>query len=101
MPIESSAENIKTLRHVYSRRINAKRAARAEWRRLRRGMANFSITLAHGRAELFPELPASVAGFKPAIDNTDWLITRATHNLSESGYTTTLELEIRATEIPG
>lgn len=101
MAIDNSAENIKTLRHVYAVRANAKRGARAEWRRLRRGMAGFAITLAHGRPELFPELPASVAGFKPAIDNTDWLITRATHSLSDSGYTTAIELEIRATEIPG
>lgn len=100
-PIEGSAENIKTLRHVYSIRTNARRAARAEWRRLQRGMANFSITLAHGRAELFPELPCAVSGFKPAIDNTDWLITRAVHSLTDAGYTTALELEIRATEIPG
>lgn len=99
--LEPGAGNIKTLRHVYANRTNAARAARAEWRRLQRGMASFTLTLARGRPELFPELPVIVSGFKPAIDNTDWLITRVTHNLAESGYTTTLELEIRATEIPG
>lgn len=61
----------------------------------------FGITLARGRADLFPEVPATVTGWKPSIDNTDWLIVRVTHNLNDSGYTTTLELEIRATEIPG
>ncbi len=97
--LDPSAENIKTLRHVYANQANAKRAARAEWRRLQRGMATFTITLARGRPELFPEIPATVSGWKPAIDNTDWLISRVTHNLTDSGYTTTLELEIRATEI--
>ncbi|MBZ0126422.1 MAG: hypothetical protein K8F32_08640 [Rhodocyclaceae bacterium] len=98
---DHSADNIKTLRHVYANKANAMRAARAEWRRLQRGMATFSITLARGRADLFPEVPATVTGWKPSIDNTDWLIVRVTHNLNDSGYTTTLELEIRATEISG
>lgn len=98
---DHSADNIKTLRHVYANKTNAARAARAEWRRLQRGMATFSITLARGRPELFPEIPCAVSGWKPAIDNTDWLITRVTHSLSDSGYTMTLELEIRATEVPG
>lgn len=98
---DHSADNIKTLRHVYANKTNAMRAARAEWRRLQRGMATFGITLARGRPELYPEIPCAVAGWKPSIDNTDWLITRVTHSLTETGYTTTLELEIRATEVPG
>jgi len=99
--IESSADNTKTLRHVYASQENARRAARAEWRRLQRGMAEFSITLAHGQPELIPETPATVQGFKPAIDSTDWIIIKVTHALSDSGYTTRLALEIKATEIAG
>ena len=98
---DHSADNIKTLRHVYASQENAKRAARAEWRRLQRGMATFTITLAYARPELFPEVPATVKGWKPEIDSTDWLLSRVTHSLSDSGFTTALELEIRATEIPG
>ena len=96
---EHSADNVKTLRHVYANKTNAQRAARAEWRRLQRGMATFSITLARGRPELFPDLPATVSGFKAAIDNTDWILTKATHTLAEV-LTTALELEIKATETP-
>lgn len=99
--IDYSADNIKTLRHVYANQENAKRAARAEWRRLQRGMAEFTITLAHGQPELIPETPATVQGFKPAIDSTDWLLVKVTHALGEGGYTTQLALEIKATEIPG
>lgn len=99
--IEHSADNIKTLRHVYASRANATHAARAEWRRQQRGMASFGITLAHGREDIFPELPATVRGFKPEINNTDWIVTRATHSGGDGGFTTALELEIRATEIPG
>lgn len=96
-----SADSLKTLRHVYSSKANAARAARAEWRRLQRGMATFSITLAEGMPELFPETPAIVSGFKPQIDSTDWLITRVTNTITgDGGYTQQLEFEIKATEIP-
>lgn len=98
-PFEHSADNVKVLRHVYASKANAERAARAEWRKLQRGMATFSITLAIGRPEIFPDLPASVSGWKPAIDNTDWIVTRATHTLNDNGLGTALEFEIKATEV--
>lgn len=99
--IDYRQDNLKVLRHVYASKENAHRAARAEWRKLQRGMAEFSITLAHGRAELIPETPCAVQGFKSSIDNTDWIIAKVIHNLSDRGYTTQLELEIKATELPG
>ena len=98
-PIAASAESIKTLRHVYANKTNALRAARAEWRKIQRGMANFSITLARARPELFPDIPVTVSGWKPAIDSTDWILTKVTHTLSDSGFTSALELEIKATEV--
>lgn len=99
--IQPSAENMKTLRHIYATRENAKRAARTEWRRIQRGMAEFSLMLARGRPELFPDLRVAVSGWKPEIDSTEWCIARVTHNLGSSGYTTGLELEVKATELPG
>ena len=98
--IEAGADNVKVLRHVYASKANAQRAARAEWRRLQRGMATFAITLARGRPEIFPEIPVTVSGFKAAIDSTDWIATRVTHTLGDGGFTTALELEIKVTEIP-
>lgn len=97
---DHSADNVKTLRHVYASKANAIRAARAEWRKLQRGMANFNITLAKGRAEIFPDLPTTVFGFKQDIDNTDWILTKVTHTIGDGGFTTALELEIKATEVP-
>ncbi|MBS0353021.1 MAG: phage late control D family protein [Proteobacteria bacterium] len=98
---ERSDDNVKTLRHVYASKANAQRAARAEWRRLQRGVATFSLTLAEGRPELFPETPATVSGFKPQIDSTDWIITRVVNTISgDAGYSQRLEFEIKATEIP-
>ncbi|MCY1219231.1 phage late control protein GPD [compost metagenome] len=92
-------DNVKVLRHTFATKANAERAARAEWARMQRGVANFSITLARGRPDLFPELPAVVSGWKPQIDNTGWTITKVTHHLTERGYITSLELEIKPTAL--
>lgn len=98
---ERTVDNVKTLRHVYANKTNALRAARAEWRRLLRGMATFNLTLAKGDPALFPETPATVSGWKPKIDSTDWLITKVTNNIgADGGYTQRLDFEIKATEIP-
>lgn len=95
MPIDQpSTDSVKTLRHTYASKTNAERAVRAEWNRLQRGMANFSIELARGRADLFPELPAQVSGFKAEIDSADWIIARVRSTISDTGFTTSLELEL-------
>lgn len=58
------SENVKTLRHIYANKQNAMRAAMSEWSKLQRGVAEFSITLANGMPEEFPEQPVTVSGFK-------------------------------------
>ena len=92
---DPNPDNVKVLRHTYASRSNAERAARAEWQKIQRGVATFNITLARGRAELFPSLHAKVSGWKPQIDGTGWSVGRVTHSLNDSGYTTALELEIK------
>ncbi|MCS6120483.1 phage late control D family protein [Shewanella baltica] len=94
-----SNDNVKTLRHIYANKQNAERAARAMWDKLQRGVATFTITLAMGRPELFPELPVNVSGFKPQIDNSAWLLTRVEHNITDTGYTTGIELEVKNSEV--
>lgn len=94
-----SNDNVKTLRHTYANKQNAERAARAMWDKLQRGVATFTIILAMGRPELFPELPVRVSGFKPQIDNSDWLLTRVEHNITDTGYTTGIELEVKNSEV--
>lgn len=91
----SSAEDVKTLRHVYASKTNAKRAAEAALKKAKRGVAQFSINLAEGRPEITPELPATVSGFKPVIDGQGWIVTRVTHTLNDSGLVTALEMESR------
>jgi len=92
---DPNPDNVKVLRHTYASRSNAERAARAEWQKIQRGVATFNITLARGRAELFPSLHAKVSGWKPQIDGTGWSVGHVVHSLNDSGFTTALELGLR------
>ncbi|NAZ94658.1 hypothetical protein, partial [Vibrio toranzoniae] len=73
--------------------------AKAKWEKLQRGVAEFSINLAMGRADLFPETPIKVSGFKSVIDRQNWIISKVTHNLSNSGFTTQLSLEVLLSDV--
>ncbi len=95
-----SDENVKHLRYIYASQKSAERAAKAHWQRLQRGVAEFSITLAIGRPELITELPITVRGFKPQIDEASWLSTKVIHNINDNGYTSQLELEVKIDELP-
>ncbi len=89
-------ENVLVLSRTYANRSNAERAAKMQWERLQRGVATFSIQLARGRADLYTEMPVKVSGFKQQVDSGEWIITTLTHSLSrDSGYTTSLELEVK------
>lgn len=106
-PVSSSKEgdymagaegNVFVIRKTFKTEKAAKRAAAAKWSQLQRGAASFSITLARGRADLYPEQPASVSGFKSTIDNGYWTITRCVHDIGSGGFTTSLELEVKIDE---
>ena len=71
----------------------------AKWDKLQRGVAEFSISLATGRADIYTETPVKVSGFKRVIDEQDWTITKVTHFLNNSGFTTSLELEVRLSDV--
>ncbi|VVE46596.1 late control protein [Pandoraea terrigena] len=100
-PVVEPTGNTKELRHTYASKTNAMRAARSEWQRIQRGVASFSMTLARGDAGLFPEVPVTIRGIKPQIDSTDWILAKTRHTLdAHGGFTTQIELEIKATEVP-
>ena len=96
--IAGTDENTKALRPTYASEEDALAAARAEWQRLQRGGAEFTLDLAEGRPDLYPETPIWLIGWKPKIEATPWLITEVTHTLNESAYTCRVELEIRNTD---
>ncbi|HGJ5883861.1 hypothetical protein [Arsenophonus sp.] len=89
--------NVLVLSHTYANRANAARAAKATWAKIQRGIARFSIQLAKGRADIYPENPIKVRSFKPQIDNADWIAVKVTHNLNDKGFTTALEMEVKIT----
>lgn len=90
--------NVFVLRTTYSSELAAQRAAAAKWQQLQRGAAEFNLTLAYGRADLYPEMHGTVTGFKEAIDNQDWIIAKATHTIDDGGFKTQLELEAKIPE---
>lgn len=74
-------------------RRDAYSATQSKWNKRQRGVAEFSISLAIGRADLFPETSVAVKGFKRVIDDKAWVISRVVHSLNGNCYTTVLELE--------
>ena len=93
------SDNVLELTTIYATKAQAMRAAQAKWDKIQRGVAEFSITLATGRADLFPETPVAVKGFKRVIDEQAWIISRVVHNLNGSGFTTSLELEVKVSDV--
>ncbi|MGY2176337.1 phage late control D family protein [Pseudomonas azotoformans] len=97
--IAGGGDNLKDLRHTYSDLQSALRAARAEFRRLQRGSATLSYTLAMGRPDLIPELTYTLQGVKEEIDEIIWYGGNVQHSLTDSGgYTVSLELESKLPE---
>lgn len=93
------ADNVFALTTIFATKAQAMRAAQAKWDKLQRGVAEFSVSLAYGRADLYPEMPAKISGFKRVIDDQAWVITKVTHSLNNSGYTTALEFEVKISDV--
>lgn len=93
--VNTEGQKIKTLRHLYATESGAWSGARGAFKKIQRGVAEFSITLAVGRPDLYPETPAVVKGFKPEIDAEAWLITEVSHKIDSGGYTASIQFEAR------
>ena len=97
-------EPVYTLRHPYPNAAEAQAAAQAKLRALNRGTGTLSLTLNPGMPALLAETnkPANpplaagtrlaLSGFRPGVDG-DWVLTRVTHEISSSGYSTQAEAE--------
>lgn len=88
----------KELRTTFASEADALAAARAEWLRIQRGIFDFEITLAYGRADIIPQRPARVAGYKRKIDETPWIVARVRHSLEGGGFVSQLTLETEQAE---
>ncbi len=90
--------HVKILRGDFPTEADAKRAAEAELARVKRGAATFTLDLAIGRPDVFPEMPVKLVGWPDAINAYAWIVAKATHKLDgNGGYLTSLELENKAT----
>ena len=93
--VAGSSEEPKRLRPTYATEDDALAAAQSEWQRLQRGGASFTLDLAEGRPELYPETPVALSGWKREIDATAWLITEVSHDLSDRALTSSVEMEVQ------
>lgn len=92
--LAGDAGSEKHLQATYANEAEAKQRAEAELKRLDRGSATLSLTLAMGRADVYPEQLVSVSGFKPDIDGDCWLVAKVFHSMTPStGLITRLEME--------
>lgn len=97
--IAGGGDNLKDLRHTYSDQQSALRSARSEFKRLQRGSATLSYSLAMGRPALIPELTYTLQGVKAEIDEIIWYGGNVQHSLTaDGGYTVSLELESKLPE---
>ena len=86
--------HVKILRGDFPTEADAKRAAEAELARVKRGAATFTLDLAIGRPDVFPEMPVELVGWPDDITAYEWIVSKATHKLDgNGGYLTSLELE--------
>ncbi|SAG34809.1 Late Control D family protein [Enterobacter cloacae] len=53
------SDNVLELITLYATKAQAMRTAQAKWDKLQPGVAEFSISLAIGRADLFPKTPVA------------------------------------------
>jgi len=91
-------EHVKVIREHFASEEDAKRAATAEYARLKRGAETFALRLAKGRPDIYPEMPVELVGWNPTITAVDWIVTKVKHTYSgESAFITNIDLESKAT----
>lgn len=93
-----NAGNVYVIPTLFASEEMATNAAKNLWNKFQANAASFSITLANGRAELTPEMPVRVSGFKDIIDKTPWIINKVTHTIDSNGFVSQLDMEIKLDE---
>ena len=93
--IGDNEDNLKEIRYIHRDKKTAELAAQAEYNRCKRASQKLSYTFAFGQPNLIPEQEFIFTGLKPQIDDIIWLGTNVTHNLTDNGFTTSVELEVQ------
>ncbi|CAM3424479.1 phage late control protein [Psychrobacter glaciei] len=83
--------------HVLTKPAKSKKEAvtkaKASDNKKARQVASFDLTLAVARPDIIADSPATVRGFRPYIDDHQWIVIEVTHDLSGSGYSTGIKCE--------
>lgn len=87
-----SGVNNHTLPHNYQSRAAAQRAAKAKMNSLKRNKRTLSIHAMPGDPNLRAETKVNATGFRTGVDG-EWIIIRARHQITDSGYTCSLDCE--------
>ncbi len=90
-----SEDNLKEIRYIHRDKKTAELAAQAEYNRCKRSAQKLSYTLAYGRPDIIPEQEFIFSGLKPQIEDIVWLGTNITHTINDTGFTTSVELEVQ------
>lgn len=90
-----SEDNLKEIRYIHRDKKTAELAAQAEYKRCKRSAQKLSYTLAYGRPDIIPEQEFIFSGLKPQIEDIVWLGTNITHTINDTGFTTSVELEVQ------
>lgn len=90
--------NLKTIKRKFSSEVEAKHAADAEFKRLKRSKSSGDISIKMGNPELCAESELELVGWRSDVDK-NWVIREVTHELSKgSGLTAHVQLEKVQTE---
>ena len=84
--------------HLYPDEAAAKNAAKSILKSSERGSESITLSLS-GRPDIIAEGLVTLTGF-PAAMNKSWTIKTVTHSLSPSGFTTSVQAEIKDLETP-
>lgn len=93
--VGDSEDNLKEIRYIHRDKKTAELAAQAEYKRCKRSAQKLSYTLAYGRPDIIPEQEFIFSGLKPQIEDIVWLGTNITHTINDTGFTTSVELEVQ------
>lgn len=84
-----------TLRNTYPDEAAAKAAAKAKLGSLKRGTVTLSLDGIRGMPAASAEAPLTVSGICGEVDAIAWVIKDAEHALTNSGFTTRIEAEVK------
>lgn len=84
---------IHTVQNTAATQEEAQQLAKARLTELKAQQKTLTIDLATGRPRFLPNSPVKLTGFNQSVANIGWLSTQITHNISDSGYVSSVQCE--------